>query len=396
MVERVVRTAIKRTSRPRDRKAQILAVASDLFYRHGYHNVSTAQIAHDVGITAGALYRHFASKQDLLAQTLTSAFDQAGSFLSEEAPATVEEMVHRLAMTAGGRRELGVLWNREARHLDNEHVASLRRRFFGFVEQFTQQLQVTRPELSASDAELLAWCALGVLTSPSYHSTPMDPPETTRLIGRLALEVCTTPLPRRPEPDEAAHDEAGNLPRTRRESILIASSRLFDIHGYQSTSMDDIGSAVGVTNAAVYKYFDSKSDLLSAVITRASGPLQLGLTRALDAATTPADGLSNALEAYIDFALVHHHLVGILVSEVMNLPAKQCRDVRRDQYDYVVEWIRLLQAARPELDENRARFVVQAVITMVNDAARTSSVRRRASLADDLHLIGTRLLALDA
>ncbi|GAB1512587.1 TetR/AcrR family transcriptional regulator [Actinophytocola sp. KF-1] len=48
---------------PRDRKTQIIAVAADHFYRLGYHNVGTEDVASTVGITAGALYRHFGTSR---------------------------------------------------------------------------------------------------------------------------------------------------------------------------------------------------------------------------------------------------------------------------------------------------------------------------------------------
>ena len=60
----------KKTRRPRNRKAQILAVARDQFGRSGYHQVNMEDIASAVGITAGALYRHFPNKQEILAQVM--------------------------------------------------------------------------------------------------------------------------------------------------------------------------------------------------------------------------------------------------------------------------------------------------------------------------------------
>lgn len=44
--------------RPRDRKQQILAAASELFRERGYHNVSVSDVTTRVNITASALYRH--------------------------------------------------------------------------------------------------------------------------------------------------------------------------------------------------------------------------------------------------------------------------------------------------------------------------------------------------
>src|SRR5437868_13385050 len=52
---------------PRDR---ILAVASDLFYRHGIRAVGVEAIAEAAGTNKMTLYRHFASKDELVAEYL--------------------------------------------------------------------------------------------------------------------------------------------------------------------------------------------------------------------------------------------------------------------------------------------------------------------------------------
>lgn len=404
------RAPIARTPRPRDRKAQIITAAADLFYRYGYHNVSTEQIAQAVGITAGALYRHFTSKQDLLAHAVIDAFERATVLVEQGAPDSLAAMVDGLAATAGARRDLGGLWNRETRHLDDERRARMRGRFFAFLAYFTEQLHLARPELSAADADLLSWCALGVLTSPSYHGTEVDEARLVDLLRRMTLAVCTAPLAATDSATDSATDAAtdtatdtaarpevatGVAPRSRRESILTAAARLFHRRGYQSVSMDDIGAVVGITSTGVYKYFDSKVGLLSATIARAATALQLGLGQALATASTPAQALDNALAAYVDFAMVHYDLVGILVSEVMNLPEPERHTVRRAQHDYVAEWVRLLRDSRPELGERDALFLVHATLTVVNDATRTRHLLRRPALADELRLIGRRILATE-
>ncbi|MDG1970456.1 MAG: TetR/AcrR family transcriptional regulator [Paracoccaceae bacterium] len=45
--------------------------ALGLFARHGYAAVSMREIAGEVGVGAGALYNHFATKQDLLVELMT-------------------------------------------------------------------------------------------------------------------------------------------------------------------------------------------------------------------------------------------------------------------------------------------------------------------------------------
>ena len=61
---------------PRDR---ILAVAADLFYRHGIRTVGVDSIAEAAGTNKMTLYRHFASKDELIAQYLRSLAEKASS-----------------------------------------------------------------------------------------------------------------------------------------------------------------------------------------------------------------------------------------------------------------------------------------------------------------------------
>src|SRR5260370_40880527 len=59
---------------PRDR---LLAVAGDLFYRHGIRAVGVEAIAEAAGTNKMTLYRHFASKDELVAEYLRQTARQA-------------------------------------------------------------------------------------------------------------------------------------------------------------------------------------------------------------------------------------------------------------------------------------------------------------------------------
>jgi AcrR family transcriptional regulator len=61
---------------PRDR---LLAVAGELFYRHGIRAVGVEAIAEAAGTNKMTLYRHFASKDELVAEYLRQAAKQADS-----------------------------------------------------------------------------------------------------------------------------------------------------------------------------------------------------------------------------------------------------------------------------------------------------------------------------
>ena len=48
-----------------DTKEKILHAALDLFARDGYEAVSVSMIAGELGITKGALYKHYENKRDI-------------------------------------------------------------------------------------------------------------------------------------------------------------------------------------------------------------------------------------------------------------------------------------------------------------------------------------------
>lgn len=56
-----------REQRAQETKRQILAAAEALFGEHGTHRVSMRNIAAQAHVTTGALYHHFASKEDIVA-----------------------------------------------------------------------------------------------------------------------------------------------------------------------------------------------------------------------------------------------------------------------------------------------------------------------------------------
>jgi AcrR family transcriptional regulator len=80
----------RRDERRRETRDLILQAAAQLFARYGYHGVSLDAVAEEAGFTKGAVYSHFSSKQDLLANLLEHYCerqrDQIRSILAEPRP----------------------------------------------------------------------------------------------------------------------------------------------------------------------------------------------------------------------------------------------------------------------------------------------------------------------
>ena len=58
----------------------------------------------------------------------------------------------------------------------------------------------------------------------------------------------------------------GRPPRVSEEDVLRAALELFARRGYRGTTLAAIADAIGVTDAAVLRYFDSKAAILEAVL----------------------------------------------------------------------------------------------------------------------------------
>lgn len=109
------------------RTAEIRAAALELFTRLGYEATTMADIGAAVGIRGPSLYKHVASKQDLLVQIMTSTMDALLAAHSA-AVATTTDPVERLrrAVDAHVRyharhRHEAFVGNREIRSLVEPH-----------------------------------------------------------------------------------------------------------------------------------------------------------------------------------------------------------------------------------------------------------------------------------
>lgn len=64
-----------------------------------------------------------------------------------------------------------------------------------------------------------------------------------------------------------------------RSAIIVAARDLFLSRSFEKTSMTDIGKAVSVSKPTVYEHFDSKEEVIAAVVEAAFNDLDLELIR---------------------------------------------------------------------------------------------------------------------
>jgi TetR/AcrR family transcriptional repressor of nem operon len=167
---------------------QILAEAADAIRIKGPERVGVAEVMNKLGLTHGGFYAHFASKDDLIAQAITSMFDQGFSnFLRK-----TERLEPQRAL------EAYVDWYLSKAHRDAPGrgcpLAAIsgdlprlpepaRARYTEGVERIAAGIGKLLKKLGKKDTEALAFSALAEMAGTlTFARAIMDPERSDRLL----------------------------------------------------------------------------------------------------------------------------------------------------------------------------------------------------------------------
>ena len=174
------------------RRDQILATAAELFAARGFHGVSVVDIGAACGISGPALYKHFASKQAVLAEMLVSISEELLSVGTQRVTAAggpdgaLSALVEWHVDFALRHRPLIVVQDRDWESLPaeaRERVRSLQREY---VELWAGQLLLTDDQLDLPTARAMAHAAFGLINS-TPHSALLPDPAMREVLTRMAL-----------------------------------------------------------------------------------------------------------------------------------------------------------------------------------------------------------------
>jgi AcrR family transcriptional regulator len=368
--------------RPKDRKAQIARASAEAFSALGYHAVSMEAIAAKVGISAPALYRHYASKYDLfrgavlaLGQQLVDCTDFADAESREtsdaDPAATLDRLVAALIDVTLANRESGGLYRWQARYLHGEDQSMLMGQLRVVNRRIQRPLLAIRPTLTSSQRWMLSSGLLSVIGSIVDHRVRLPADEIRALLAGAASAVLAAELPqpadalRRPASWRIFASDTGVY-----EALLQASMVLFNAKGYSETSMAEIASAVGIPVSGIYRYFPGKCDILSNGLRRAADRVSGHFSAILSGLAEPRQMLTMLIEAYVATSFANPELAAIYYTERVNLTRIDQELLRSVQRSTIDSWMRLLTSARPALSAAQARFLVHAAMALVVDVGR--------------------------
>jgi AcrR family transcriptional regulator len=153
---------------------------------------------------------------------------------------------------------------------------------------------------------------------------------------------------------------------SRREEILAVAVGLFAAHGYHGVSMDDIGTAAGVTGPALYHHFAGKEAMLTAALVPVSEGLRDGGRERVTSSQDPGGALEALVDFHVTFALDNPAVISVHLGELDRLPDESRRTIRRLQREYVEEWVGVLTRLRPDLSVDSLRVRAHAAFGLMN------------------------------
>jgi AcrR family transcriptional regulator len=173
------------------RRQQILDRAAELFASRGFHGVSVHDVGAACGISGPALYRHFASKDAMLAEMLVeiseTLLDTARARLAaaQDAESGMRSLVGWHIDFALSHEALIVVQDRDWSSLATAARDRVRSLQTSYIELWVDQLLLVRPQLTELETQARVRAVFGLLNS-TPRSARLAEHEMRRLLTAMA------------------------------------------------------------------------------------------------------------------------------------------------------------------------------------------------------------------
>ncbi|MCU1557907.1 MAG: TetR/AcrR family transcriptional regulator [Microbacteriaceae bacterium] len=172
----------------------------------------------------------------------------------------------------------------------------------------------------------------------------------------------------------------------RRSALLAAAARLFSERGFDRVSIEDLGTAAGVSGPAVYRHFSGKQAVLAALLVGVSEGLHDGGLRVVDSQTDPAATLKALVAFHVDFALANPDVIRVQDRDLDSLAESDRHTVRALQRAYVELWVEVLGRIHPDAPAPALRTRAHATFGLINSTPHTGHSRDMRSVLERMAL----------
>lgn len=161
--------------------------------------------------------------------------------------------------------------------------------------------------------------------------------------------------------------------RARRQQVLDTAARMFCERGYEATTTQDIGAALGLLKGSVYYYISSKEDLLAELVEQYHEDTRVYFERILASDASPLEKLAELITTETAHTATNLTRSSLFYTEWRSLSPDRRRPVlaERERHEQAVEqWIRAAQEAGDIRSDVDPRITTLAIFGMVNSVYR--------------------------
>jgi AcrR family transcriptional regulator len=192
-------TALHADAERPSRREQILQAAAQLFAERGSRAVGVDDVGAAVGVTGPAIYRHFASKDAMLAEMLLRISERlldGGSRCAAEAgddsAAQLRALIAFQVDFALDNPALITVQDRDLGSLSESDAGQVRRLQRRYVEVWVDVLARLHPDADATTCRARAHAVFGLINSTPHSAGRLGRPAMARLLADMAWAAATT------------------------------------------------------------------------------------------------------------------------------------------------------------------------------------------------------------
>jgi TetR/AcrR family transcriptional regulator, cholesterol catabolism regulator len=168
---------------------------------------------------------------------------------------------------------------------------------------------------------------------------------------------------------------------SRYDELVDTAARIFAVHGFKSTTIQDIAREMNITGAAVYYYIKSKDDLLYEIWRRAGQKLQNSVDNILRQDVLPEEKVRLFFRSHLKLIIREKPIFEVLILERSRLPSKGKDTLEHDERRYLetlTEIIKSLPTDKVAIAE--PKILAFGILAMLNGVIRWYSPDDRLSL----------------
>jgi AcrR family transcriptional regulator len=192
-------TALHADAARPSRREQILRAAAQLFAERGSRAVGVDDVGAAVGVTGPAIYRHFASKDAMLAEMLLRISERLLAGGTERIAAAGDSPTAQLRALVDFHVDFALdnpalitVQDRDLGSLPDADAAQVRRLQRRYVEVWVTVLSRLHPSADAATCRARAHAVFGLINSTPHSAGALDRPAMAALLTAMARSAATS------------------------------------------------------------------------------------------------------------------------------------------------------------------------------------------------------------